>query len=327
MKLLVVIVNYRVADLTIDCLQSIAAEIENVPDTHVAVCENGSGDDLAKRIRKAIDDNGWASWCSLTLASRNLGFAGGNNLVLRPALQSAGPPHYVLFLNPDTLVRPRAFWSLIDFMDRHPKVGVAGSAQEYPDGRKHGSAFRFPTPLGEFEAGLKLGLVSKLLKRWVVAIPTGNSPCGVDWVSGASMTVRRDVFQEIGLLDEGYYTYFEDVDFCFNARKAGWSVWYVPSSLIMHLAGQSSGLTVNSRKRRPAYFFEARRRYFLKNHNAVYAAFADFALVAGLALWRLRIMLTGKQDSTPASFLRDSIRHSVFLAGFKVQGVQKRHMY
>src|SRR5579863_5962719 len=189
MKLLVAIVNYRVADLTIDCLRSIAAEIENVPDTHVAVCENGSGDNSAKRIRKAIDDNGWSSWCSLTPASVNLGFAGGNNLVLRPAMQSAAPPEYVLLLNPDTLVRSRAFRSLVDFMDEHPDAGVAGSAQEYSDGTPHRSAFRFPTPLGEFEAGLKLGLMSRLLKRWVVDIPTGNGACKVDWVSGASMVI------------------------------------------------------------------------------------------------------------------------------------------
>src|SRR5919198_3215993 len=105
MKMLLVIVNYRVAHLTIDCLHSIAPEIGRMPNTHVAICENGTGDDSAARIQKAIDDNGWGAWTSLTAISPNLGFTGGNNAVIRPALQSATPPQYVLLLNADTVIR------------------------------------------------------------------------------------------------------------------------------------------------------------------------------------------------------------------------------
>jgi len=321
MKLLVVIANYRVAHLTIDCLRSLAEEIGSVPGTHVAVCENGTGDDSAERIQKAITDNGWGSWCTLTAVSPNLGFTGGNNVILRPALQSADPPQYVMLLNADTVVRPNALRPLVDFMDKHPKAGIAGSRLEYPDGTPQRSAFRFPTHLSEFEASLKLGLVSRLLERRVVAPPVPEHACEADWVGGASIIIRRDVLQDIGVLDEGYYTHFEDVDFCFNARKAGWPVWYVPESRVMHLVGQSTGITVKNPKRLPRYFFEARRRYFLKNHGTMYAALADAGLIIGLALWRLRVLL-GKPDSSPPYFLRDSIRHSVFLTGFKLRVVQ-----
>src|SRR5438105_11212324 len=113
MKLLVVIVNYRVAHLTIDCLHSVASEIASVPGTHVAVCENGTGDDSAERIGKAITDNGWGAWCSLTAIHPNLGFTGGNNVILRPALQSTDPPQYVLLLNADTIVRPGTLKALV----------------------------------------------------------------------------------------------------------------------------------------------------------------------------------------------------------------------
>src|SRR5579872_591243 len=106
MKTLVVIVNYRVANLTIDCLRSIAAEIATVSDTHVRVFENGTGDDSAAQIQRAIDDNAWSSWCILTASPVNLGFTGGNNAIIRPVLNSAHPPDYVLLLNPDTVVRP-----------------------------------------------------------------------------------------------------------------------------------------------------------------------------------------------------------------------------
>src|SRR4051812_24700083 len=124
-KLLVVIVNYRVAHLTIDCLQSVAEEIRRLDGIEVAVCENGTGDDSAERIQKAIDTNGWGSWCKLTVQKINLGFTGGNNIILRPALQSNDPPEYFLLLNADTIVRPNAFKALVDFMDQHPQVGIA----------------------------------------------------------------------------------------------------------------------------------------------------------------------------------------------------------
>jgi N-acetylglucosaminyl-diphospho-decaprenol L-rhamnosyltransferase len=321
LKLLTVIANYKVAHLTIDCLRALSEEIQRVPQTYVAVCENGTGDDSVQRIEKAIEENGWGSWCSLTAVSPNLGFTGGNNVILRPALQSADPPEYVLLLNADTVVRPNALKTLVDFMDQHPDAGIAASRLEDPDGTPQRSAFRFPSPLSEFEGNLKLGLISWLLQRWVVAPPIIDYAVETDWAAGASMIVRRKVFQDIGILDEGYYTYFEDVDLCFNARKVGWPIWYVPESRVVHLVGQSTGITVKVPKRQPSYSFEARRRYFLKNHGPLYAAMADAGLIVGLALWKLRVALTGKPDNTAPFFLLDSIRHSVFLTGFRLKNV------
>lgn len=320
MKLLVVIVNYRVAHLTIDCLRSVAQEIGSVPGTHVAVCENGTGDDSAERIQRSIEGNSWGSWCTLTSISPNLGFTGGNNVILRPALQSADPPQYFLLLNADTIVRPNAFKALVDFMDQHPRVGIAASRLEDPDGTPQRAAFRFPSPLSEFEGTLKLGLVSWLLNRWTVAPPVVAEACEADWVCGASMIVRREVFQDIGVLDEGYYCYFDDTDFCYNARKAGWSIWYVPASRVVHLVSQTTGLWIKRPPRRPSYSFEARRRYFLKNHGPLYAVLADAGLILGLSLWRLRVLL-GKADAAPPCLLRDSIKHSVFLTGLRLKTV------
>lgn len=321
MKLLVVIVNYRVAHLTIDCLHSIAPEIGSVPDTHVAICENGTGDDSAERIQKAIDDNGWGAWTSLTAINPNLGFTGGNNVVIGPALKSATPPQYVLLLNADTVVRPNAFRALVDFMDQHAEVGIAGSRLEDPDGTPQRSAFRFQSPLGEFEGMVKLGIVTRLLEPWVVAPPVSDQACATDWVAGASMIVRREVFEKIGLLDEGYFTYFDDIDFCFNALKAGWPTWYVPASRVVHLVGQSTGVAHTRPRRQPSYVFEARRRYLLKNHDPFYAALTDIGRISGLALWQVRVRL-GKPDSTPPNLLQDSIRHSVFRTGFDLRNVQ-----
>jgi GT2 family glycosyltransferase len=320
-KLLVVIVNYRVAQLTIDCLHSLAEEVRCMPGIRVDVCENGTGDDSAERIQRAIIDNGWGSWCTLTAISPNLGFTGGNNAILRPALRSVDPPEYFLLLNADTIVRPNAFKALVDFMDQHPEVGIAGSRLEDPDGTPQRSAFRFHSPLSEFESSLKLGLVSRLLERWIVAPPVRDEACETDWVAGASMIIRQGVFRDIGLLDEGYYTYFDDVDICFNARKSGWAIRYVPTSRVVHLVGQSTGVTIKKPNRQPSYLFQARRRYFLKNYGPLRTALADIGLILGLALWRLRVLL-GKPDSTPPYFLRDFIRNSVFMTGFKLRNVE-----
>jgi GT2 family glycosyltransferase len=224
-------------------------------------------------------------------------------------------------LNADTIVRPNAFKALLDFMDQNPKIGIAGSRLEDPDATPQRSAFRFQSPLGTLEGNLRLGLVSRLLNRWMVAPPVVDHTCETDWVAGASMIIRREVLADIGLLDEGYYTYFDDIDFCFNARKQGWPTWYVPASRVVHLVGQSTGVTSRP-KRLPAYVFEARRRYFLKNHGPLYAAMVDVCMISGLSLWRLRVLLTGKEDATAPHLLRDSIRHSVFLKGFRLTDVR-----
>ncbi|WP_027516206.1 glycosyltransferase family 2 protein [Bradyrhizobium sp. WSM1417] len=321
MKLLIVIVSYRVTDLTIDCLHSVAAEIGSVPGAHVALCENGTGADSAERLSVTIEDNGWDAWCTLTALPVNLGFTGGNNAVIRPALDSADPPDYVLLLNSDTIVRPGAFKALVDFMDHSPAVGVAGSRLENPDGTPQRSAFRFQSPLSEFEANLKLGLVTRLLRPWIVAPPVRDETFPTDWVSGASMIIRRRVLEEVGLLDEGYYTYFDDIDYCFNARQKGWPTWYVPASRVVHLVGQSTGVN-SSPKPLPPYMLEARRRYFIKNHGPAYAALVDVGAILGQALWSLRVRLTRKHDPTPPHMLLDLVRHSVFRKGFALIEVE-----
>jgi hypothetical protein len=319
--LLVVVLNYRTADLTIDCLRSIAAEVQTLPGVRVVVTDNNSGDDSVDKIQAALTAHDWQTWASLMPLDRNGGFAFGNNAAIRIALQSAHPPAYILLLNPDTVARPGALQALLEFMDGNPSVGIAGSRLEDPDGTSQRSAFRFHTALSELESGLRLGVFSKLLTRWIVAPPVPTEACQVDWVAGASMIIRRDVFATAGLMDEAYFMYYEEVDFCLQARKAGWNCWYVPQSRVVHLVGQSSGVTDRKRapKRRPQYWFDSRRRYFVKNYGWLYAAIADIAWALGFALWRIRRVIQRKPDSDPPQFLQDFLWNSVFRRGFKVE--------
>jgi GT2 family glycosyltransferase len=321
-KLLVIILNYRVVELTIECLRSLSREIPRIPGARVAVCENGTGDDSEARLRGVIDANGWQSWVDLSAIHPNRGFTGGNNVVLRAALAAPDPPEYVLLLNADTIVLPHALEALVDFMERHPQVGIAGSRLEGPDGQLQASAFRFFSVASEFDRGLRLGVVSRALKRWGTVLPTPTEPQKVDWVSGASVIIRRAVFGAIGLLDEGFYTYFDDIDFCLNAQRAGWSTYCVPASRVIHLEGASTEIARRVIRRRPDYWFQARRRFYLKNHGRFGAALADGAFLVGYALWRLRRRIQRKPDSDPPHFLWDAFRHSVFVAGFALRDVE-----
>ena len=322
MRLLVVILNYRVTDLTIDCLKSIAPEIPSIPGMKVAVCENGTGGDAEKRLQETIDEHGWAPWVNLTAISPNRGFTGGNNVVIRKWLATDDPPEYFLLLNADTLVRPGVFTALVDFMDEHPHAGIGGSRLDFPDGSPNGSPFRFSNIASEFDRGLNLGIVSKLLSKRLTRIPTPKNACQVDWVSGASMIIRREVIEAIGALDEGLYTYFDDIDYCLNAKRAGWQTWYIPESWVIHLEGASTGISAKNIKRRPDYWFQARRRFFLKNYGAIYALLADTAFILGFALWRVRRKIQMKPDEDPPHMLIDFIRHSVWSTGFKVRAVE-----
>lgn len=326
MKLLVVIVSYRVTDLTIDCLHSLVPEIRSIPDARVAICENGTGGDAEQRLRDAIDHNGWADRVDLTAVHPNRGFTGGNNVVIRQAMASAAPPDYLLLLNADTIVTPGALQALLRFMDEHPSAGIAGSLLQEPDGRVQGSPYRFYSIASEFDRGLRFGVVSKLLARWNTVMPKPAGEANVQWVCGASMIIRRSVVEAIGPLDEDFYTYFDDIDYCLNAARAGWSTWWVPQSRIVHLEGASTGITHRVVKRRPPYWFQARRRFFLKNFGPLYAAMADAAFIIGFALWRLRRVLQRKPDGDPPHMLWDSIAQSVFLKGFKLQAVENPAM-
>lgn len=315
--LLVVIVNYRTPALTIDSLRSLVGEVQSLPGTRVVVTDNKSGDGSVEQIKNAIETEGWGEWATFMPLELNGGFAYGNNAAIRPALQSTNPPPYVLLLNPDTVVRPGALKTLVDFMNEHPDVGIAGSRLEDPDGTPQRSAFRFHTVFSELDFGLRLGVVSKLLSKWVVAPPPSDETHQTDWVAGASMIIRREVFDATGLMDEDYFMYYEEMDFCLQAKRAGWSCWYVPQSRVVHLVGQSSGVTDTKKppKRLPQYLFDSRRRYFIKNYGWLYAALADHAWASTFVLWRMRRVIQRKPDTDPPKVFGDFLRNSVLFRG------------
>ncbi|MCB4858160.1 glycosyltransferase family 2 protein [Sphingobium sp. PNB] len=312
---LIAVVNYRTDGLVVDCLSSLAGEIETYTQARVVIVDNASSDGSAERIEDAIRNRGWSDWASLVRSERNGGFAYGTNLAIASA-PAGFVPSFIWLLNPDTRVRPGALHALIGFMRAHPQAGIAGSLIEDADGIVWPYAFRFPSIASEIERGARLGLVSRLLRHAAVLRRVGERPTRVDWVSGASMMIRAGVLDAIGPLDEDYFLYFEETDFCLRANRVGWQCWYVPDARVLHIAGQSTGLTGKGAvvSRLPRYWFESRRHYFVKNHGRAYAVCADLAWMTVHAAWRLRRKLQSLPDPDPAHLLSDFLACSALRA-------------
>ncbi len=305
----VIIVSYKSASLTIECLRSVQAE-RATPGLNIraVVVDNASGDFAA--IAAAIEANHWGSWAECVLAPKNGGFAYGNNFGVNYA-RRAGSLSYVYLVNPDTELRAGAIGSLVRFMEANTHAGIAGGSFENRDGSEWPMAFRFPSLLSEVESGLESGWVSRLLLRWVVARTMGTTAEPTDWLCGAAVMIRPSVFSAMGGLDENYFLYFEETDFCRRALQAGFATWYVPESRVMHIAGQSTLVTDRSLgpRRLPGYWFDSRRRYFAMAFGVRRAVLIDAAAVVAHSVGLLKRVAL-RRPSVP-HFIRDLIKHSI----------------
>jgi len=309
MDVLAVIVNYRTADLTLRSVRAALEALERFPGSQVWLVENGSGDGSAARFREASLQEGWGDRVTLIESPENRGFAGGVNLAVRPALASGISPRYVYLLNSDARPEPDAIAVLVRFLDDYTEAGIAGSYIYGIDGVTHDTAFRFPSAASQLEEALGIGVVTRLLDRWVVSKPVPTETTRVDWLAGASMLIRREVFERAGLLDEGYFIYFEETDFCRCAARMGFATWYVPESRVEHVGAASTGWKDFS-KPRPAFWFEGRRHYFAKNHGRAYLWAANLAWLLGWLVGEPRRRLLGRRGPFPVRFVRDFVRYS-----------------
>lgn len=305
----VVIVTYKSAGLTIASLASLDAERRSHDFAlRVFVVDNASGD--YPQIVDAIEREGWSTWVTPVLAPRNGGFSYGNNVGIREAYRRK-PPDFVYLLNPDTLVRAGAIRTLLDFLKSNPQVGIAGSSFETEDLKLWPIAFKFPSVFSEIERGLRLGVITRLLSRWTVPRQMEQVTQRTDWICGASMMIRPTVLAAIGCLDENYFLYYEETEFCHRALKAGFPTWYVPQSRVMHIIGKSTNLDDDARisRRLPGYWFESRTRYFVATHGIGVTALVDIVAVLASSLGLIRRQIQGRV-STP-HYIRDLLSHSV----------------
>jgi N-acetylglucosaminyl-diphospho-decaprenol L-rhamnosyltransferase len=279
--LAVVVVSWNVRELLAACLRSLFADVERLGlEAQVWVVDNASADGTLDMVAEAF------TAVHLVASQENLGFAGGNNVALREILHlSSSIPNYIWLLNPDTEVQPGATRALVAALDANPQVGVVGPKLVYADGSLQHSAFRFP---GLVQLVFELFSLpprfydTSLNGRYPRRLYEGGVPFLVGHPLGASMTVRTEVISQVGLMDEGYRLYCEEVDWCWRMHKAGWRALCVPSARVVHYAGQS---TVQVPISSFVHLWTSRARLYARHHGPVTWRLARALVRIGMRRW------------------------------------------
>lgn len=231
-KVSIVIVNYKTKELTWKCIQSVIDHTNDV-SYEIIVVDNDSNDESVNMLQKLHKENK----INLIISDTNLGFAGGNNLGIKIAKGK-----YVLLLNSDTEVSSDAISRMSDWMDKHDNVGIATCALHGADGVLQSPGGSFPSLAKVFSWMTieDLPFVDKLIRPFHAKSFLTDTPVQFDWVTGTFFLIRSEVLDEIGVLDEDFFMYTEEVDYCYRARKSGWEIFYVPLWHIIHYGKASS---------------------------------------------------------------------------------------
>ncbi len=275
----IVTVSYNVRELLRQCLASVQACLARSPlAAELVVVDNASADGSAEMVRECFPG------VRLLVNERNTGFAAASNQGLR-ALGLPGPeaPPYAMLLNPDTIVHGAALAEMVSFMEHTPKAGAAGARLVYEDGSFQHSAFHFPTltmAFLDFYLPNHRLLDSSLNGRYPRRLYAAGVPFPVDHPLGATLLVRREAVLQVGLLDEQFFMYCEEVDWCWRIKRAGWGIYCVPRAEIVHLGARS---TQQFREEMFVALWRSRYRLFAKHYSPHYRRAVRSIVAAGLA--------------------------------------------
>ena len=273
-----VVVSYRCEALLRDCLSSLRDHPPSGP-VEVRVVDNASGDGTAEMVQREFPE------VDLTVNASNEGFSAANNTAIR-----AGRAPFVLALNPDTRVTEGALDTMLAVMAEHPDVAVAGPKLTLPGGGfDHAAKRSFPTPLSALGHFTGVGRRERASGRLAAYRAPEVESGAVDAVNGAFMLMRRSALEEVGLFDEGYWMYMEDLDLCYRLREAGWLTWYEPSAEVIHVKAGTSGPVRSPRLDRAFHY--GMYRFYRKHYAAERNVFVNLAVYAGIGL-KLGVSLT-----------------------------------
>ena len=301
----IIILSYNTKKLTVEAIGSIEDNYsEDVVSGNyeVIVVDNASSDGSLEAFENYKKKTKIKSF-HVVDNGKNIGFAAGNNKGLDHAKGK-----YVLFLNPDTVVHPKTLTHMIDFMDEHAEVGAATCRLEIPTGGIDEACHRgFPTPWNAFchFSGLEKMLPhSRLFSGYIQGWKDMKKAHEVDAISGAFLFVRREAGEAIRWWDEDYFFYGEDLQFCFDLRKKGYRIYYVPDVSILHYGGVSSGIKKQShdittadlerKKIMQGHRFDAMRIFYKKNYADVYPKFISWFVFQGINLLHKRNLPKGE---------------------------------
>lgn len=273
-RISVVILTYRVKSFLEHCLASVYQALHGT-DHEIFVVDNNSNDGTEELFTQTRPHQTYIR------NTTNAGFACGNNQALA---QCTG--EYVFLLNPDTVVQHDTFTAMADFMDAHPDTGMAGCKVLNPDGSlQQGCRRSFPTPWASFFklSGLhRLFPKSRRMNAYNLSYLDPDEEAEVDAISGSFMCIRRTTLEQVGMLDEAFFMYGEDLDWCYRIRQAGWKIFYVPITRIIHFKGESSR---GKGFRNIMPFYKSMHIFVRKHYRGRSFFLSDWLLTAGIVLW------------------------------------------
>jgi hypothetical protein len=263
----VIYVNWNTSALILESIASVKNTLIDI-DYDIWVVDNASSDDSVMMLQAVYPE------IHLIKNRNNVGFARANNQAMQ-----AARGRYFLLINTDAFVTPGAITQMYNLAQGQPNAGIVGAKLFNPDGSFQASFVDFPNVFQEFL------MITSLGRRFYGQAFPNHAPKPdelaqkVDYVQGACMLVRQQAYERVGGLDEGYFMYSEEVDWCFSMHQAGWDVWYQPSANIIHVGGASSKTRVMQRE---SDLYVSRVRYFRKNYGLLTAGLVE-AMMVGLA--------------------------------------------
>jgi N-acetylglucosaminyl-diphospho-decaprenol L-rhamnosyltransferase len=261
----IAIVSFNTRELLAACLRSVLSTKDVAFEVYVV--DNGSADGSADMVARDFPD------VRLIRNEANLGFAAANNRAIRVA-----NGRYVLLLNPDTVVFPHTLADMLTFMEAHPGAGICGPRILFSDRTFQSCGYRFPTLMSEIRQSKNIDKFLRSLIGEEPPLKVEPLPFEVDWVDGACLLIRQDVIAAVGLLDEQFFLYAEELDWCHRACKANWLVYALPHVEMIHYQGKSSAQLSDFSL---ALLVETRLRYYRKTYGTAMAALTSIVYVAG----------------------------------------------
>jgi N-acetylglucosaminyl-diphospho-decaprenol L-rhamnosyltransferase len=293
MNLSILIVNWNTRALLAQCLDSIYTYPPTCP-FEVWVVDNASSDGSLSMLRERFPQ------VRLIANHENLGFAAANNQAIR---QSAG--RYVLLLNPDTELNPSALQHLVEFMDSHPEAGAVGARLLNPDGSLQVTCYPTPTVWREF---FRLFYLDFLHPKSTYRMECWNTdlPRRVDTIQGACLLLRKPALDQVGLLDQDFFMYSEDIDLCIRLGQAGWQLYWLPQAEVLHYGGQSSKQVPEAMF---LHLYQAKLACIRKHHGRL-AALAYRMVLLPASLPRLALIPLSRLESHPRRQQHNNLRRN-----------------
>lgn len=243
---------------------------------------------------------------------KNSGFGTGCN----KGVALAGDVDYIWFLNPDTQIENSSAFELLNCLESDASISSVGSVLKNENGAVRSGAFRFPQLGTVFLSGIKFGLLDRLFSNKTISYNPSRNLEFVDWLTGASFMIRREHFDEVGGFDEQFFLYFEEVDLFFRLKQKAYKAVSCNKSIIYHISGASTGVNKQGQTgllpRKPKYWFESRRLFYLKNYGRFYFLLIDITFVVASFLERVKAFILRKKITRNDHVVRDVISHSAF---------------